>query len=220
MKELNLISDLHNSTKRNYLKRMNNDKVHCMNVARKYSYSFWDGDRKYGYGGYKYIPGRWTKVAKKLIKKFKLTNQSKILDIGCGKGFLLFEIKKILPKIQITGFDISSYGIKKAPKEIRKNFYIHRAQEKTKYKNQYFDLVFTLATLHNLKIYELSKSINEINRISKQAYIMVESYRNEKELFNLQCWALTCESFFSKDEWIWIFKKLKYKGFYEFIYFK
>ena len=161
-----------------------------------------------------------TNVAKKLIKKFKLTNKSKILDIGCGKGFLLLEIKKILPKIKISGFDVSSYGIKKASKEIRKNFYVHKAQEKTKYKNQYFDLVFTLATLHNLRINELSKSINEINRISKQAYIMVESYRNEKELFNLQCWALTCESFFSKSEWIWIFKKFRYKGFYEFIYFK
>ena len=42
---------------------------------------------------------------------------------------------------------------------------------------------------------------------------------NEKELFNLQCWALTCQSFFSKDEWIWIFDEFGYKGDYEFIYF-
>ena len=52
------------------------------------------------------------------------------------------------------------------------------------------------------------------------SYLMVESYRNTKELFNLQCWALTCESFFSTKEWIWIFNEYNYNGDYEFIYFK
>ena len=32
--------------------------------------------------------------------------------------------------------------------------------------------------------------------------MMVESYRNEQELFNLQCWALTCEAFFDTAAWI------------------
>jgi cyclopropane fatty-acyl-phospholipid synthase-like methyltransferase len=83
-----------------------------MTISKKYGHDYWDGNRKFGYGGYKYIPGRWEQVAKKFIKKYKLNNQSKILDLGCGKGFLLFEIRKILPKIQITGIDISNYGLK------------------------------------------------------------------------------------------------------------
>ena len=74
---------------------MNNQKVHCMKVAKKYEFDYWDGNRKYGYGGYKYIPGRWTSVAKKIIKRYKLNNKSKILDIGCGKAFLLHEMKLI-----------------------------------------------------------------------------------------------------------------------------
>ena len=94
------INKLHNSTKRNFLDRMKNQKVKCMRVASNYSFDYWDGDRKYGYGGYKYIEGRWETVAKKIIKTYLLTNNSKILDVGCGKGYLLFEIKKILPKIK------------------------------------------------------------------------------------------------------------------------
>ena len=89
----NFVTPLHKRTKRNYVKRMNNDKVYCSKIAKKYSKEYWDGDRKFGYGGYKYIPGRWKPVAKKLIKTYKLNSKSKILDAGCGKGFLLHEIK-------------------------------------------------------------------------------------------------------------------------------
>ena len=94
LKETKIITKLHLSTKRNYIDRMLNQKIKCMGEAKKYSKNYWDGPRKYGYGGYKYIPGRWQPVAKKIIKNFKLNNKSKILDVGCGKGFLLVEIKK------------------------------------------------------------------------------------------------------------------------------
>ena len=70
--EKRFISQLHNSTKRDYLQRMINNKVHCMKIAKKYGKDYWDGKRKYGYGGYKYIPGRWKNLAKKLIKLYKL----------------------------------------------------------------------------------------------------------------------------------------------------
>ena len=96
---------------------------------------------------------------------------------------------------------------------------IGAAEKKFMYKNNYFDLVISISTLHNLEIFDLFKSLKEIQRVSKKSYLVVESYRNVKELFNLQCWALTCESFFSKKEWKWIFKKINFKGDYEFIYF-
>ena len=112
MKEIKLVTYLHKKTKRNYVRRMLNDKIICMKEAKKYSKNYWDGDRKYGYGGYKYIPGRWEAVAKKIIKKYNLKNTSRILDIGCGKGFLLYEIKKILPGINLYGIDVSKYALK------------------------------------------------------------------------------------------------------------
>tara|TARA_B100000989_G_C19530344_1_gene469306 strand:- start:1960 stop:2619 length:660 start_codon:yes stop_codon:yes gene_type:complete len=219
MKQVKFISSLHKSTKRDYLGRMNDDKINCMKVAKKFEKNYWDGPRRFGYGGYKYIPGRWKPVAKKLIKNYRLTNNSKILDVGCGKAFLLYEIKKILPNIEILGIDISKHGIKHAPKEIKKFLKLKKAQSKFDFKSNYFDLTISLACLHNLEIFDLKKSIKEIERISKKNYIMVESYRNEKELFNLQCWALTCNSFFSVEEWKWLFKNFGYNGDYEFIYF-
>ena len=220
MKKLKLINKLHHSTKRNYLKRMTDNKINCMKIAKKYEFDYWDGNRKYGYGGYKFIPGRWTPIAKKIIKHFKLNNNSKVLDAGCGKGYLLYEIKQILPNIKIVGFDISRYGIKNSHPKIKKYLFNHDINQKTNFKNKEFDLVISLGCLHNLKIYNLVKTIREIVRIGKKNYIMVESYRNDKELFNLQCWALTCQSFFSDDQWIWLLKSSGYKGCYEFIHFK
>ena len=168
----------------------------------------------------KYIPSRWANVAKSLIKNYKLNNNSSILDVGCGKAFLLYEIKKLLPKIKICGFDISKYGLNSSKKEIKKFLFVHKAQDKYPFKNNQFDLVISLGCLHNLKIFEIKKALNEIQRVGKKSYVMLESYRNEKELFNLQCWALTCESFFDQEEWIWIYKEFGYTGDYEFIYFK
>ena len=217
-KNRSFISNLHNATKRDYLARMKNKKVECMKVASKYSYDYWDGKRKYGYGGYKYITNRWKKVAQQMIKVYSLTNSSKILDVGCGKGYLLYEIRLILPKIQIFGFDISKYAIKEAKKN-NGTFFVHDAKKKFPYKTKYFDLVISLAVLHNFEIDGLFNCIQEIERVAKKKYIMVESYRNYKELFNLQCWALTCKSFFSVNDWKWIFKKNDYKGDFEFIFF-
>lgn len=216
----NFVTSLHNSTKRKYLFRMNDNKISCMKEAKKYGKNYWDGKRRFGYGGYKYIPGRWKNTAQKIIKNYNLKEGSKILDVGCGKGFLLYEMLKIQPKLKIYGFDISSYALKKVIKINNLRVFKSKAEKKYPFRSNYFDLVISLATLHNLEIPELTKAIKEINRVGKKKYIMVESYRNERELFNLQCWALTCESFFSDREWNWIFKNLKYKGDFEFIYFK
>jgi ubiquinone/menaquinone biosynthesis C-methylase UbiE len=220
MKKRNFITSLHQSTNRNYLARMVNDKVLAMKVAKKYDKNYWDGPRKFGYGGFKYIPGRLTSLAKKIVKTYNLTNSSKVLDVGCGKGYLLYEIKKILPDIQLVGFDISSYAIKNSKAEVKKYIYKYNAIKKFKYKKDYFDLVMSFGTLHNLKLDKLFSCIKEIERVGKKNFIMVESYRNDQELFNLQCWALTCETFLSVAQWIWLYKHASYRGDYEFIYFR
>ena len=131
---------------------MINKKVECMTISKKYGFDYWDGDRKFGYGGYKYIPGRWEEVAKKLIKRSKLHPHSKILDLGCGKGFLLYEIKKILPRIHIKGIDISNYGLKNSKKEISKFLFKGDLKKKLKFRSKEFDFVFSINTLHNLEI--------------------------------------------------------------------
>lgn len=216
---LNVINPLHKKSQRNYVERMNDSKVECMVASKKYGYDYWDGDRRYGYGGYKY-DGRWKVLAEKLIEIYQLPKDAKILDVGCGKGYLLYEFKQLLPEAEIVGIDLSEYAIENAKEEVKANLFVHKAQDAYPFGDDYFDLVFTNTTLHNLKIYELQTAVQEIERVGKNKFIVVEAYKNEEELFNLQCWALTCESFFEPEEWIWLYRHFGYTGDYEFIYFE
>lgn len=215
---LNIVTKIHTKTKRDHLARMMDEKVRCARVARKFDKDFWDGERRYGYGGYRY-DGRWEGVARELIKLYGLKNDSSILDVGCGKGFLLYEFRKLLPGAKLKGFDISGYAIENSKEEIRKDVYVHAAQDPFLFKDKEFDLVVSITTLHNLRINELKSALREIERVGRSKYITMEGYRNEEELFNLQCWALTCESFFRPEEWVWLFDEFGYTGDYEFIYF-
>jgi ubiquinone/menaquinone biosynthesis C-methylase UbiE len=216
----NFVTPLHKATSRDVLARMIDDKVACMLKAKEYEFDYWDGDRRFGYGGYKYLAGRWKPVAQALIDTYGLKAGSRILDVGCGKGFLLYELQLLDPGIEIVGFDISQHGLASRHPDLKANLFTHRAQAPYPFEDKSFDLVISLATLHNLRIFELQTALGEIQRVGKQGYIMLESYRSEQELFNLQCWALTCESFFDKEEWIWLYKHFGYTGDYEFIYFE
>ena len=216
---LNIVTTLHKRAKRDYIGRMNDDKVVCMKAARQYEKDFWDGDRRYGYGGYTY-DGRWAVVAKQLIETYSLPDDAKILDVGCGKGFLLYELKKLLPESRVTGIDISKHALENAKEEIKNSLINSKAQDPYPWGDNEFDLVISLTTLYNLEIYDLKTSLQEVERVGKNKYITVESYRNDEELFNLQCWALTCEIFLKPREWIWLFKEFGYNGDYEFIYFE
>ena len=217
---LEIVTPLHKATKRDYLARMVDDKVHCMVKAKEYEFDYWDGDRRYGYGGYKFIEGRWAPVAKALIDIYSLKNGSRVLDVGCGKAFLLYEMKKILPDLQVAGFDISKHGLSEARDNIKPFLFNHKAQERYPFGDRQFDLVISLGTLHNLRLYDLQTAVQEIERVGINKYIMVEGYRNELEQFNLECWALTAESILHTSEWIWLYNYLGYTGDYEFIYFE
>ena len=218
-KLVDYVTQLHQSTSRNYIDRMMDDKVYCMKKAKEYEADYWDGDRRFGYGGYKYLAGRWKPVAQALIENYNLSNESSVLDIGCGKGYLLYEMKLLLPNLRISGFDISNHGIATAKQEVKEQLFIHRAQDPFPFQKNEFDLAISLGCLHNLRIFELEIALKEMERVASNGYLMLESYRNEQEQFNLQCWALTCESFFDTKEWVWLYEYFGYKGDYEFIYF-
>ncbi len=217
------MSPLHKATKRDYLARVNDKeypKEKAAELAKNWGFDYWDGDRRINYGGYKYIPGRWAPVAEKMIEYYHLSSESKILDIGCGKGFLLYEIQKLIPKINVFGIDISQYAVMNSKDEIKSQITLGNASN-LPWEDNYFDLVYSINTLHNLNNNELELSLREINRVGKRdAYICVESYRNEKEKVHLLYWQVTCEQFNNPQDWDWWFRNTDYKGDHSFIYFE
>ena len=219
-KEKFYVNFRHKKTKRNYIERVMNNKVKCMKISKKFEKDYWDGDRKYGYGGYYYIEGYYNFLAKKLIQDYKLTSKSKILDIGCGKGFLIYEISRLLKSKNVYGCDISRHAIKNSKKEMKNNIFFHDARKKFKFKDKYFDFIFSNTTLHNFKLPDIYSAVKEIERIGKKKYICVESFRNEAEQFGVQCWALTAETLIGKQSWLWLYEISGYTGDYEFIYFE
>jgi len=219
MNNIDFLSKLHTKTKRDYLARMNEKKAGIIEVAKEYGYDYWDGSRDTGYGGYSY-DGRWKSVAQDLIKHYGLKAGDKVLDVGCGKGFLIYDLMNELPGLEVVGIDISEYAIKNAKEEIKPYISIASATE-LPFEDSSFDLVITLNVLHNLYCYELEKALTEIERVGKKnKYMVVESYRNEQEKVNLMCWVLTGECFFNDDEWLWWLGKAEYTGDYSFIYFE
>ena len=221
--EIDFMSPSHKSTNRNYLARVIDQdypKAKAAHLAKKYSFDYWDGDRRICYGGYKYIEGRWEKIAQEISNYYSLPPKAKILDIGCGKGFLLYDFLKVIPNAEVYGLDISEYAINNSKPEIRNRLQVGNAN-KLPWPDNTFDLVISMATLHILDVYVLDMALREMERVGKNhKYLCVESYRNEEEKANLLYWQVTCEAFNTPEEWRWWFRQTSYSGDYSFIYFE
>jgi SAM-dependent methyltransferase len=220
MSYIDFLTPIHTSTKRDYLGRVNEfPKAEAARRAKQWAYDYWDGDRRIGYGGYNY-DGRWRKVADQLRDHYGLKAGDRVLDVGCGKGFLLFDLTESVPGIEVTGIDVSEYAIENAKPEIKDRLQVAGADD-LPFEDDSFDLVISINTLHNLHNYELDKALREIERVgARDKYIVVESYRNEDEKANLLYWQLTCESFCTPEEWEWWFERTGYTGDHSFIYFE
>jgi protein-L-isoaspartate(D-aspartate) O-methyltransferase len=223
MNYIDFMSPLHKSTARDYLARVNDSeypKAKAADLAKQWGFDYWDGDRRINYGGYRYMEGRWEKVARLMAEHYGIKPGDKILDIGCGKGFLLFDFLKVVPGIEIYGIDISSYAIDNSKEEIRDRLQVGSATA-LPWKDQTFDFVYSINTFHNLHNYDLDLALKEMERVGKNnKYVCVESYRNEIEKMNLLYWQVTCEAFCTPEEWQWWFKQTGYTGDYSFIYFE
>ena len=220
MAYIDFLSPIHKSTKRDYLGRVNEyPKAEAIKKAKLYDLDYWDGDRKFGYGGYKY-DGRWQKVARAMADHYGLKAGDRILDVGCGKSFLLYYFTQAVPGIEVRGIDISRYAIQNAKEEVHP-FLDEGSAASLPYKDNSFDLVISINALHNLYVFDLVKSLKEMERVGKKnKYVVVESYRNEEEKVNLMYWVLTGECFFTPDEWLWFYDLSEYKGDHSFIYFE
>ncbi len=222
MAYIDFISRIHKSTKRNYLEErvIHCDKAQCARIAKKFGVEYWDGERKYGYGGYRY-DGRWRALAEDLARHYLIKEGDRVLDVGCGKGYLLYEFTQAVPGVEVAGLDISTYAISHAKEEI-KRFLTQGNATVLPYPDKSFDFVVSINTLHNLYVHDLEKALKEIERVAGQnkKYIVVDSYRTENEKVNLLYWQLTCECFYTPEEWRWVFEKAGYTGDFGFVYYE
>jgi len=213
IKEINLLKK-YPKTKRDLSKRGNEKTEEDRIIARRFDKEFFDGDRKNGYGGYYYNPKFWTEVVKDLNNFYKLKNGSKILDIGCGKGFMLFDFMKLNPNFVLEGIDISDYAITNAVPEVKKFLKVGDAKS-LPYEDNSFDLVISINTTHNLEINQCKKALSEMERVSrKDKYLIVDAYSNEIEKDRIFAWNLTAKTILSTNEWINLFEEADYTGHY------
>lgn len=183
-------------------------------IARQYGKDFFDGDRLYGYGGFHYHPRFWQPVIPDVISHFGLTSSSRLLDVGCAKGFMLYDLIQALPGIDAQGVDISEYAIEQAKPEVKPLLQVGNAKE-LPFEDDTFDVVTSINTVHNLDRDECALALQEIMRVSKgKAFITVDAYRNEEDKQRMMQWALTAKTIMHVDEWKLFFDEVGYTGDY------
>lgn len=221
MAQIDFLQEMHGKTRRDYVARVTQfDKAECATVAKRFGAEYWDGPRQFGYGGYRY-DGRWRPLADRLAAHYAIKPGERVLDVGCGKGFLLHEIAQSVPGVEVFGIDISEYGIVNSKTEVKSRLAVGNARA-LPFASRSFDVVISLGTLHNLPVEQAIAAFAEIERVGRgpRKYVMVESFRDERERANLMYWQLTCESLLSPASWAWVQAQAGYTGDHGFIYFE
>ena len=184
-------------------------------LANDFDKKFYDGERINGYGGYKY-DGRWKIFLKKIIKRYNLNSNSKVLDIGAKKGFFIKDLIDMVPGIKVYGIEDHNYPIKHSLKSVKNKITFVNRYHDIKYKKKYFDFVHAHNAIYRYNLRDLILIIKKINYISKNAHITVPVYINEKDRSKFLSWSLLGGIILKKNEWIKMFKFLNYKGDYYF----
>jgi len=213
MPEINLLKNYPKS-KRKINARAEKKTEAVRKIARQFGREYFDGERIYGYGGYYYHPRFWQPVIPDFVKRYNLTGKRSILDVGCGKGFMLHDFMALVPGITVAGLDISEYAIKNAMADVKPYLKLGNAKS-LPYPDKSFDLVISINTIHNLPLADCKKALREIERVSrKHSFITVDAYRNEKERKRMEDWNLTALTYMSTKEWEELFAEVGYSGDY------
>lgn len=213
MAEINLL-ERYPKTKRNVDERGAEKTEEDRAIGRKFGKEYFDGDRKYGYGGFSYHPRFWTDAVTDMINHYGLKEDSKILDVGCAKGFMLHDFKMALPELIVRGIDISEYAIENTIEDMKPFVSMGNATDLSTFKDKEFDLVISINTVHNLPPEQCKQALREIQRVGKNAFITVDAWRTDEEKERMHKWNITALTYMSVGDWKKLFQKVGYTGDY------
>lgn len=183
-------------------------------VAAQFGKEFFDGDRLYGYGGYYYHPRFWQATVKRFRDYYNLPENASVLDVGCAKGFMLYDFKQLMPQMTVAGIDISEYAIANCQTEVKPYLQVGNAK-KLPYPDNSFDLVISINTVHNLPPEECKQALREIQRVTRShAFVIVDAWRNDEEKERIDKWHLNALTYMHVDDWVKLFDEVGYKGDY------
>ena len=212
-REIDILSN-YPKTKRDLNARLESKSEESRKIGRKFGFDYFDGDRNHGYGGFSYNPKFWQPVIPTIVENYKISNSSNVLDVGCAKGFFLYDLKLAFPGINITGVDISDYAVENSIPEIKPYLQVGNAT-KLPFGDDCFDFVISINTIHNLNLQDCATALQEMERVTKgNSFITVDAYRNDEEKARMQAWNLTALTMMSVDEWKQFFLEVGYTGDY------
>ena len=149
MNRVNLLGNYPNPKNKRYVSE-NLRTINHRIVASYRGKEFYDGKRIFGYGGFKY-DGRWKSVAQKICRKYKLNNNSKILQLSSKKGFLLHDLKILFPKMKICGLETSSYALSKTMKSVKK--YVKKVETYTEFLQSVEDIYIDIIHIRYMDLH-------------------------------------------------------------------
>jgi SAM-dependent methyltransferase len=185
-------------------------------ISRRFDFDYFDGDRRHGYGGFRYNPIFWAETVKLFRDHYGLAEDARILDVGCAKGFMLADFRKLMPRAFLRGIDVSSYAIENAEPYVR-DCVQQASADAIPFPDQSFDLVISINTIHNLEHPRAVQALREVQRVSrKYAFVMVDGWHNDEEKRLMHEWVLTAKTMMYVDEWKQVFCEAGYLGDYWF----
>ena len=212
MAEVDLLRALP-AVKRNIQKRREAKSPEAIAIAKQFGEVYFDGPREFGYGGYRY-DGRWIPVSRDIVAHFDLKPGMRVLDVGCAKGFLVKDLMKVCPGLEVFGLDISLYALMHCEPEVVGRLHLGTA-EKLPFPDHSFDCVISLNTVHNFPRPRALKVMQEIERVSRdRSFVQIDSFHTpeQKEIF--ESWVLTAEFYDYPDGWKRLFAEAGYSGDY------
>ena len=145
--------------------------------------------------------------------RFKITKLFfNILRSKEKKKFKAMIKKKLVTHdfFSINAFDWKK-NLKTALDKMKKHIKVGSCQ-KLPYKNEYFDFVISISTIHNLSPSKLHLAIREIERVKKntgKSFIRVKGFKTFKEKKFIEDWNVVAKSNVSIKRWLKILMRLK-----------